>query len=137
VMSPDETKRLLAVAKTLKARVLFALDYGCGLRASEVVRLRVGDIDSAQGIIRVVQSKGRKDRNVMLSPEVLALLGGRRAHAGTTSACRQRTGGTRQATLQRLFRSAGCLRSPPRSRSCLLGPAQSSTAVTPAVIKSP
>jgi site-specific recombinase XerD len=64
----------LAVAKTLKARVLFALGYGCGLRASEVVRLRVGDIDSAQGIIRVVQSKGRKDRNVMLSPEVLALL---------------------------------------------------------------
>jgi site-specific recombinase XerD len=74
VMSADETKRLLAVAKTLKARVLFALGYGCGLRASEVVRLRVGDIDSAQGIIRVVQSKGRKDRNVMLSPEVLALL---------------------------------------------------------------
>ena len=57
-----------------KARVLFALGYGCGLRASEVVRLRVSDIDSAQGIIRVVQSKGRKDRNVMLSPEVLALL---------------------------------------------------------------
>ena len=74
VMSPDETKRLLAVAKTLKARVLFALGYGCGLRASEVVRLKVGDIDSAQGIIRVVQSKGRKDRNVMLSPEMLALL---------------------------------------------------------------
>jgi site-specific recombinase XerD len=74
VMSPDETRRLLAVARTLKVRVLLALGYGCGLRASEVVRLRVGDIDSAQGIIRVVQSKGRKDRNVMLSPEVLALL---------------------------------------------------------------
>ena len=74
VMSQDETRRLLAVAKTLKARVLFALGYGCGLRASEVVRLKAGDIDSAQGIIRVVQSKGRKDRNVMLSPEVLALL---------------------------------------------------------------
>ena len=74
VMSADETRRLLAVAKTLKARVLFALGYGCGLRASEVVRLKVGDIDSAQGIIRVVQSKGRKDRNVMLSPEMLALL---------------------------------------------------------------
>src|SRR2546428_11123422 len=52
VMSPDETRRLLAVAKTLKARMLFALGYGCGLRASEVVRLRVGDIDSAQKIIR-------------------------------------------------------------------------------------
>ena len=54
--------------------MLLALGYGCGLRAGEVVRLRVGDIDSAQGIIRVVQAKGRKDRNVMLSPEVLALL---------------------------------------------------------------
>ena len=74
VMVPDETRRLLAVAKTLKARVLFALGYGCGLRASEVVRLKVGDIDRAECIIRVVQSKGRKDRNVMLSPEVLALL---------------------------------------------------------------
>ena len=44
VMSADETRRLLAVAKTLKARVLFALGYGCGLRASEVVRLKAGDI---------------------------------------------------------------------------------------------
>jgi len=74
VMSPDEARRLLAVARSLKVRVVLALGYGCGLRASEVVRLRVGDIDRAQGIIRVVQAKGRKDRNVMLSPEVLALL---------------------------------------------------------------
>jgi len=74
VMSPDETRRLLAVAMTLKVRVLLALGYGAGLRAGEVVRLRVGDIDSAQGIIRVVQAKGRKDRHVMLSPEVLGLL---------------------------------------------------------------
>ena len=74
VMSPDETRRLLAVARTLKVRVLLALGYGCGLRASEVVRLRVGDIDSAQGIIRIVQAKGRKDRHVMLSPETLSLL---------------------------------------------------------------
>src|SRR5512145_655914 len=74
VMSPDETRRLLAVASSLKVRVLLSLGYGCGLRASEVVRLKVGDIDRAQCIIRVVQSKGRKDRNVMLSSEVLALL---------------------------------------------------------------
>ncbi len=74
VMSPVETKRLLAVAKNLKVRVLFSLAYGCGLRAGEVVRLRVGDIDSAQNVIRVVQAKGRKDRHVMLSKELLALL---------------------------------------------------------------
>lgn len=74
VMSPEEAKRLLAMAGTSKVRVLLALGYGCGLRAGEVVRLRVGDIDSAQSIIRVVQAKGRKDRHVMLPPEVLALL---------------------------------------------------------------
>jgi site-specific recombinase XerD len=74
VMSQDEARRLLAVARNLKVRVVLSLGYGCGLRASEVVRLRVGAIDSAQGIIRVVQSKGRKDRNVMLSPQVLSLL---------------------------------------------------------------
>ena len=44
--------------------------YGCGLRAGEVVRLRAGDIDSEQMIIRIVQSKGRKDRHVMLPAEV-------------------------------------------------------------------
>ena len=56
VMSPDEVKRLLAVAKTLKVRILLSLSYGCGLRAGEAVRLRAGDIDSAQGIIRIVQA---------------------------------------------------------------------------------
>jgi integrase/recombinase XerD len=74
VMSPDETRRLLAVAGNLKVRVLLSLAYGCGLRAGEVVRLKVKHIDSAQKIIRVEQSKGRKDRNVMLSPETLDLL---------------------------------------------------------------
>src|SRR6266705_2082076 len=74
VMSPDETRRLLAVASSLKVRVLLSLGYGCGLRASEVIRLKVKHIDSAQKIIRVEQSKGRKDRNVMLSPEMLDLL---------------------------------------------------------------
>jgi site-specific recombinase XerD len=74
VMSPDETRRLLAVASNLKVRTLLSLGYGCGLRASEVVRLKVKHIDSAQKIIRVEQSKGRKDRNVMLSPETLDLL---------------------------------------------------------------
>jgi len=74
VMSQDETRRLLAVADNLKVRMLLSLGYGCGLRAGEVVRLKVKHIDSAQKIIRVEQSKGRKDRNVMLSPEVLDLL---------------------------------------------------------------
>ena len=74
VMSPDETRRLLAVASSFKVRVLLSLGYGCGLRAGEVVRLKVKHIDPAQKIIRIEQSKGRKDRHVMLSPETLDLL---------------------------------------------------------------
>ena len=74
VLSPEEVKRVLTMATSLKARAMLTLAYGCGLRAGEVVRLRGGDIDSEQMIIRVVQSKGRKDRHVMLPAEVLDLL---------------------------------------------------------------
>jgi len=73
-MSPEEAERLLAMASNLKVHVMLALGHGCGLRAGEIVRLKAGDIDSAQMIIRVVQSKGRKDRHVMLPQEVLSLL---------------------------------------------------------------
>jgi site-specific recombinase XerD len=74
VLAPDEIRRVLACATSLKAQTMLTLAYGCGLRAGEVVRLRAGDIDSEQMIIRVVQSKGRKDRHVMLPDEVLNLL---------------------------------------------------------------
>ena len=74
VMSADEIKRLLAMAASLKTRVLLSLGYGCGLRAGEIVRLKVKHIDRAQNVIRIEQSKGRKDRNVMLSDEMLGLL---------------------------------------------------------------
>ncbi len=71
----QEVKRVLTMATSLKARAMLSLAYGCGLRASEVARLQVCGIDSEQMIIRVVQSKGRKDRNVMLPPpEILGLL---------------------------------------------------------------
>lgn len=74
VLSRNEVKRILAMAPGLKARVMLSLAYGCGLRAGEVVRLRVGDIDGDQKIIRIVQSKGRKDRNVMLPADILGQL---------------------------------------------------------------
>ena len=74
VISPDEAGRLLAVANSLRTRLLLSLAYGCRLRASEVIQLKVKHIDSAQRIIRVEQGKGCKDRNVMLSPELLNLL---------------------------------------------------------------
>ena len=74
VLSKKEITRILAMAPSLKARVMLSLAYGCGMRAGEVVRLKVGDIDSAQQIIRIVQAKGRKDRNVMLPKNILNLL---------------------------------------------------------------
>ena len=74
VLSPDEVELILTKAPSLKARTMLTISYGCGLRAGEVTRLRVSDIDRAQKIIRVVQGKGRKDRNVMLPADVLALL---------------------------------------------------------------
>nr|WP_240804309.1 tyrosine-type recombinase/integrase [Qingshengfaniella alkalisoli] len=74
VLSRNEVKRLLAMAPGLKARVMLSLAYGCGMRAGEVVRLKVGDIDGEQKIIRIVQAKGRKDRNVMLPADILGLL---------------------------------------------------------------
>jgi integrase/recombinase XerD len=74
VLSQNEIKRILAMAPSRKARVMLSLAYGCGLRASEVVGLKVGGIDSPQEIIRIVQSKGRKDRNVMLPADILGWL---------------------------------------------------------------
>jgi len=74
VLSPEEVKRVLTMATSLKARAMLTLAYGCGLRAGEVVRLRAGNIDREQMIIRIVQSKGRKDRHVMLPAEVVKLL---------------------------------------------------------------
>lgn len=74
VLSRNEIERILLMAPSLKARVMLSLAYGCGMRAGEVVRLKVGDIDSAQQIIRIVQAKGRKDRNVMLPGDILGLL---------------------------------------------------------------
>ena len=57
VLSPVEVKRVLIMAISLQARAMLTLASGCGLRAGEVVRLRAGDIDSEQMIIRIVQSK--------------------------------------------------------------------------------
>ncbi|HKN19934.1 MAG TPA: tyrosine-type recombinase/integrase [Terracidiphilus sp.] len=74
ILSAGETKRLLTMAGKLQVRVLLSIGYGAGLRVSEVVKLKVKHIDSALGIIRVEQAKGKKDRQVMLSPETLDLL---------------------------------------------------------------
>jgi len=74
VLSVDEVARLLAGSKNPKHRAALAVAYGAGLRASEVVHLKVTDIDSTRMIVRVVQGKGRRDRYAMLSPSLLELL---------------------------------------------------------------
>lgn len=74
VLSVDEASRLIAAARNLKYRATFSIAYGAGLRASEIVGLRVGDIDSQRMMLRVDQGKGRKDRYALLSPVLLACL---------------------------------------------------------------
>jgi integrase/recombinase XerD len=74
VLSPEEVARLLNAAPGLKYKAALSVAYGAGLRASEVISLKVCDIDSKRMIIRVEQGKGRKDRYVMLSPYLLTLL---------------------------------------------------------------
>jgi site-specific recombinase XerD len=74
VLSAEEVGRLLEAAPGPKHKAALGTAYGAGLRVSEVVALKVGDIDSTRMLIRVEQGKGRKDRNAMLSPQLLALL---------------------------------------------------------------
>ncbi len=74
VLSPEEVARFLEAAPGLKYRAALSVAYGTGLRASEIVALKVSDIDSTRMVIRVEQGKGRKDRYVMLSPSLLELL---------------------------------------------------------------
>jgi integrase/recombinase XerD len=74
VLSPQEVARLLDAAPGPKYKAALSVAYGAGLRAAEVVSLKICDIDSKRMVIRVEQGKGRKDRYVMLSPYLLELL---------------------------------------------------------------
>ena len=74
VLSPEEVARFLDAAPGLKYKAALSVAYGAGLRVSEVVALKLSDIDSKRMVIRVEQGKGRKDRYVMLSPHLLDLL---------------------------------------------------------------
>src|SRR5512135_294615 len=73
VPCPKQPKRLPTVL-SIKHRAILMTANTAGLRISEVVALRVDDLDSQRMVLRVRQGKGRKDRNVMLSPRLLALL---------------------------------------------------------------
>src|SRR5271156_2516804 len=74
VLSVEEIALLLQAAPGPKYKAAFATAYGAGLRVSEVVALRVGDIDSERMLLRIEQGKGRKDRHALLAPQLLELL---------------------------------------------------------------
>jgi integrase/recombinase XerD len=74
ILSPEEVARLLEAARNPKYKAALAVAYGAGLRISEIVSLKVSDIDSERMLIRVEQGKGRADRYAMLSLHLLELL---------------------------------------------------------------
>jgi integrase/recombinase XerD len=74
VLTQEEVARLLDAAPGAKYKAALSVAYGAGLRASEVLALKVSDIDSARMLLRVEQGKGRKDRFAMLSPMLLDIL---------------------------------------------------------------
>jgi integrase/recombinase XerD len=74
ILSQEEIERIIKVTANIAYRTMFILIYGAGLRASEVVKLRVKDIDSQRGMIHIRESKGNKDRYVILSKVMLSYL---------------------------------------------------------------
>lgn len=74
VLSTGEIERLIAVTQNLKHRAILALAYSAGLRRGETQMIKLTDIDSARMLVRVVQGKGKKDRQTILSPKILDLL---------------------------------------------------------------
>ena len=74
MLSVEEGAKLLEAAPGIKYRAALGVAYGAGLRVSEVAHLKADDIDSKRMLIRIEEGKGRKDRNAMLSPQLLELL---------------------------------------------------------------
>ena len=73
-LTPEEVSRLLEAVPNLRDRTTMEIAYAAGLRLGEVLHLKLSDIDSGRMILRVDQGKGKKDRNVMLSPALLESL---------------------------------------------------------------
>ena len=74
VYTQGEVKKLLGASDNLKNRALLTTIYSAGLRLSEVINLKIADINSTTMKIKVCQGKGKKDRIVMLSIKLLTLL---------------------------------------------------------------
>jgi len=74
VLSKEEVSLILSAPRNLKHRCMLSLIYSCGLRRSELLGLKLKDIDSQRNVVYIRQSKGRKDRIVPLSPKILIRL---------------------------------------------------------------
>ncbi len=74
ILSIEEVTRLIQCAGDLRYQAAFSVAYGAGLRASEITHLKVTDVDRERMVLRVEQGKGGRDRNAMLSPELLTVL---------------------------------------------------------------
>ena len=74
ILNVEEVTNLLSEAGSKKYTAALSLSYGAGLRRSEVINLKVSDIDSERMVIRVDLGKGKRDRYAMLSPSLLTLL---------------------------------------------------------------
>lgn len=74
VLSRQEALDLVGALPNLKHRAMLSLLYSTGLRLSEVLHLKPGDIDSQRGVLRVVDGKGKKSREVSITPSLISLL---------------------------------------------------------------
>lgn len=108
VLSRKEINSMLEATQNLKHRVLLALAYGAGLRVSEAISVKVGDIDLEECIIHVKQAKGNKDRITVLShkviPDLRTLISGRSSNEFIFIS--ERGGKLAQRTAQKIFESA-------------------------------
>ena len=73
VLSVEEIQRMFDACDNLKHLVILSLLYSCGLRVSELLNLKWGHIDRSRMVINIIQAKGAKDRQVMLSESLIPL----------------------------------------------------------------
>jgi integrase len=74
VLSPEEIVQLIGAALSLMHRTILIFLYATGIRRAELCRLKLGDIDSKRMVIRIEQGKGRRDRDIPMTPLVLEAL---------------------------------------------------------------
>lgn len=74
ILSRNEVKQIIEVSTNTKHRVMLSLIYACGLRRSELLNLKPGDIDSERGVLLIKQSKGKKDMIVPVSEKLVGIL---------------------------------------------------------------